>query len=215
MNFWKPPCLIEKARLNAQEGTHPQPRSELEGASPSIVAARFASRSLLLTTRAGSRLSTSRCGFGMSCMHPVRSPSEAGVLPPSRRQDPGLGGGLCVMQDTPNSYLEAERRESFLGILGRGLGRSEDFAFVDLCRPGGSWPPFVLGRAPLTILQTCAWHDFVVRFCSFRVVAGAALRGCVEIHCSGHIFRSPSVSHFRRLCSRERCSQMCTRVACR
>ena len=95
------------------------------------------------------------------------------------------------------------------------MGRREDFAFVDLCRPGGSWPPFVLGRAPLTILQTCAWHDFAVRFCSFRVVAGAALRECVEIHCSGHIFRSPSVSHFRRLCSRERCSQMCTRVACR
>ena len=151
LNFWKPPCLIESARLNAQEGTHPQPRSELEGASASIVAARFASSSLLFTTRAGSRLSTSRCGFGMSCMHPLRSPSEAGVLPPSRRQDPGLGGGLCIMQDTPNSYLEVERRDPSLGILELGLRRGGNFAVVHLWRSDGSWLLLVARRAPLTI----------------------------------------------------------------
>ena len=137
-------------------------------------------------------------------------PSEAGVLPPSRRPDPGLGGGLCIMQDTPNSYLEVERRDPFLGILGRGLGRREEFAFVNLCPSGSSWPPLAVGRARLKIVRTCALHDCVVRFGSFRVVPGAVLWEHVEIHCSGHIFRRQSVSHFRRLCSREalrRCVQ--------
>ena len=44
------------------------------------------------------------------------APSEAAVLPPSWRQDPGLGGGPCIMQDTPNSYLEVERRDPLPGI---------------------------------------------------------------------------------------------------
>ena len=132
----------------------------------------------------------------------VLPPSEAGGLPPSRRQDPGFGWGLYIMQDTPNSYLEAERRESFFGILGRGLGRRGDFTFVDLCRPGGSWPPPVLGRAPRAILQTCAWHDFDVRFGPCRVGAGAVFAEQVQIHCSGHISRSLSVSRFRRVCFR-------------
>ena len=34
--FGKPPYLMKKARLNAQEGTRPQPRSEFEGASASV-----------------------------------------------------------------------------------------------------------------------------------------------------------------------------------
>ena len=61
-----------------------------------------------------------------ACFH-CATPSGAGVLPPYRRQDPGLGGGLRIMQDTPNSYLEVERRDFFLGILGSGLGRRECF----------------------------------------------------------------------------------------
>ena len=72
--FGKPPCLIKKARLNAQEGAGPQPSSELEGASASIRAARFACRLLVFTARTGSRLSTSRYGFGVSCMRPLRCP---------------------------------------------------------------------------------------------------------------------------------------------
>ena len=191
-------------RLSAQEGTRAQPISELEGAGASICAARFACLLFVFTSRTGSRRSTSRCGFGVSCMRPLRCPPpRPGSFLLQGGRTPASEGGLYIMQDTPNSYLEVERRESFLGILGRGLGRRGDFAFVDLCRFDGSWPPFGLGRAPLTILQTCAWHDFVVRFGPCRVVAGAAFAEQVQIHCSGHIFRSLSVSQFRRLCFRD------------
>ena len=44
------------------------------------------------------------------------APSEAAVLPPSWRQDLGLGGGPCIMQDTPNSHLAVERRDPLRGI---------------------------------------------------------------------------------------------------
>ena len=138
----------------------------------------------------------------LACIHCAPPPRPGSFLLQGGRTL-ASEGGLYIMQDTPNSYLEVERRESFLGILGRGLGRRGDFAFVDLCRFDGSWPPFGLGRAPLTILQTCAWHDFVVRFGLCRVVAGAAFAEQVQIHCSGHIFRSLSVSQFRRLCFRD------------
>ena len=107
------------------------------------------------------------------------------------------------MLDTPNSYLEVERRDPFLGILGRGLGRREEFAFVNLCRFDSPWPPLAVGRARPKIVRTCNLHDCVVRFGSFRVVPGAALSKHVEIHCSGYIFRSQSVCRIRRLCSRE------------
>lgn len=130
-------------------------------------------------------------------------PSEAGVLPPSRRQDPGLGGGLCIMLDTPNSYLEVERRESLLGILGRGLGRREDFEVVDSGRFNGPWLPFMVVRARHVIVRTCIFDDCAVRFASCQIVPGAVVSKHVEIHCSGYTFRSISVSRFRRLCCRE------------
>ena len=107
------------------------------------------------------------------------------------------------MEDTANPYLEVERRDPFLGILGRGLGRREEFAFVNLCRFDSSWPPFAVGRARPKIVRTCNLQDCVVRFGSVRVVPGAALSKHVEIHCSGYIFRSQSVCRIRRLCSRE------------
>ena len=100
----------------------------------------------------------------MSCMRPMRSPSEAVALPPSRRQGPGLGGGLRIMQDTPNSYLEVERRDSFLGSLGRGLGRRRSFAVVHWWRSDGSWLLFAALRAPLAMAQTCALHNCAVHF---------------------------------------------------
>ena len=127
-----------------------------------------------------------------ACVHSA-APSEAVVRPPSRRQDPGLGGGLCVMQDTPNSYLEVERRDPLLGILGRGLGRREEFAVVNSRRLDSLWPPFGVGRARPKIVRTCNLHDCVVRFGSFRVAPDAALSKHVKIHCSGYIFRSRSV----------------------
>ena len=107
------------------------------------------------------------------------------------------------MQDTPNSYLEVERRDPFLGIFGRGLGRSEEFAFANLCRFDSSWPPFAVGRARPKIVRPCNLHGCVVRFGSVRVVPGASLSKRVEIHCSCYIFRSLSVCRIRRLCSRE------------
>ena len=107
------------------------------------------------------------------------------------------------MQDTPNSHLEVERRDPFLGILGRGLGRREDFAVVNPRRFDSPWPPFGVGRARLEIVRTCNLHDRVARFGSFRVVPGAAFSKHVKIHCSGYIFRSQSVCRIRRLCSRE------------
>ena len=107
------------------------------------------------------------------------------------------------MQDTPNSYLEVERRESSLGILGCGLGRGGDFAFVDLCRSDSSWLLLAVGRARPQFVRTCALHDCVVRFGSFQVVPGAASCGHVEIHCSCHIFRGRSISRCRRLCPQD------------
>ena len=92
------------------------------------------------------------------------------------------------MQDAPNSHLEVERRDPFLGILGRGLGRREEFARVNSCRFGSLWPPFGFVRARLPIVRTCNLHDCIARFCSFRVVPGAALSNHVKIHCSGYIF---------------------------
>ena len=107
------------------------------------------------------------------------------------------------MQDTPNSHLEVERRDPSLGILGRGLGRGEEFAIVDLCRFDSSWPPLAVGRARPKIVRTCNLRDCIVRFGSFRVVPGAALSNHVKIHCFGYIFRSLSVCRIRRLCSRQ------------
>ena len=107
------------------------------------------------------------------------------------------------MQDTPNSYLEVERRDPFLGILGRGLGRREDFAFVNLCRFASSWPPLTVCRDRPQNMRTCNLHDCAVRFGSVRVLPGAALSKHVQIHCSGYIFRNPSVCCIRRLCSQE------------
>ena len=68
------------------------------------------------------------------------------------------------MLDIPNSYLEVERRESFLGILGRGLGRRRSFAVVHLWRSDGSWLLFAALRAPLAMAQTCALHNCAVHF---------------------------------------------------
>ena len=50
------------------------------------------------------------------------------VLPPLRgrclrKQSPGLGAGLCIMQDAPHAHLEVERHDAFMDILMRGLGR--------------------------------------------------------------------------------------------
>ena len=107
------------------------------------------------------------------------------------------------MLDTPNSYLEVERREPFLGILGRGLGRREDFEVVDSGRFNGPWLPFMVVRARLVIMRTCIFDDCAVRFGSCQIVPGAVVSKHVKIHCSGYTFRSISVSRFRRLCSRE------------
>ena len=72
--FEKPPCFMKPDRLSAQEGTRAQPISELEGAGARICAARFACLLFVFTSRTGSRRSTSRCGFGVSCMRPLRCP---------------------------------------------------------------------------------------------------------------------------------------------
>ena len=107
------------------------------------------------------------------------------------------------MLDTPNPYLEVERRESFLGILGRGLGRRIDFEVVGSGRFNGPWLPFMVVRARLVIVRTCIFDDCAVRFGSCQIVPGAVVSKHVEIHCSGYTFRSISVSRLRRLCSRE------------
>ena len=107
------------------------------------------------------------------------------------------------MLDTPNSYLEVERRESFLGILGRGLGRREDFEVVDSGRFNGPWLPFTVVRARLAIVRTCIFDDCAVRFGSSQIAPGAVVSKHVKIHCSGYTFRSISVSRLRRFCSRE------------
>lgn len=64
----------QEGHLNVHEGARPQPSSELEGASASIGAARFACRSLVFTARTVSRLSASRYGFGVSCISPLHCP---------------------------------------------------------------------------------------------------------------------------------------------
>ena len=121
------------------------------------------------------------------------------------------------MQDTPNSHLEVERRDPFLGILGRGLGRREEFAVVNPRRFDSPWPPFGVGRARLKIVRTCNLHDCVGQSASFWLFPSCSRRRQVET-CQNPLLwlcisKPVGLTHPPLVLSRG-ASQMCKRVAC-